>query len=158
MIHGPNVGNGFFDLPNSLIDAYNGFMIKYFLSLFLLTTMLILQIKGIHGWYYQVLFYDVYMHILGGVGVAFFISALIDSRILRPKSVFWGIVFGTLTFGFFWEFFEIYYNIARYPLWTTLYYLDTIKDLADDIIGGVVVAMISNVYTLRSKHPIKGSF
>jgi hypothetical protein len=124
---------------------------RYFISLLVLILVLILHVKGIHGLYHKIPLYDVYMHILGGIGIALFVSALINSRILRPKSVFWGVVLGTLAIGFFWEFFEIYYNIAKYPLWTKLYYLDTLKDLVDDVVGGMLVAFLSALYNAKKQ-------
>jgi len=38
--------------------------------------------------------------------------------------------------------FEGYYDIAGAPLWTGAYFVDTIKDLIDDMIGGAIVAWV----------------
>lgn len=84
--------------------------------------------------------YDIMMHILGGVGIGLFVAAIINlhGQSIKNKRKF--IIFSVIIVGFVWELFEIYYDLNGYPLWSKLYYLDTIKDLIDDTIGASLVA------------------
>jgi len=104
--------------------------------------------------YLKIPFYDIFVHMLGGLGIGFFISGLINSfkpDVSRRKLI---IITGTLIFGIVWELFEIRYNLAGHPFGTNAYYLDTLKDIIDDVVGGTLVALLwrSKIQRLKIKH------
>jgi len=90
--------------------------------------------------YVRTNFYDIPMHILGGFGLGLFFTALILStqkKNIRARAV---VILCVFIAGVIWELFEAYYNIAGYPVGTKLYWIDTVKDVVDDIIGGSIAA------------------
>lgn len=96
---------------------------------------------GLHGWYIQYWWYDIFMHILGGLAIGLLwisIATLFDITIKRK----WLIVLFTLIVGLAWEYFEIHFNLTGYPVGTKLYYEDTALDILDDIIGGFLAVCI----------------
>lgn len=97
---------------------------------------------GLNGLYYSIFQYDIYMHIFGGLTIALFLIALASSfkpdALNRRKN----IVLGVFIIGLGWELFEAYFNIAGAPVGTKAYYIDTIKDLIDDIIGSSLGAFL----------------
>ena len=93
--------------------------------------------------YIRFWFYDIILHILGGVGIAMSIYCFaIFSNIEWIKDNLIWIVIGTLLAGLTWELFEIYFNITGSKLWSRPYYIDTIKDLINDTIGAFFVYSI----------------
>lgn len=102
------------------------------LTLSVLLFTLILHLFGMYDYFYvRFWFYDIIVHILGGVGIA--LSTL---YILKdPKYI---IIF-VIICGILWEIFEVYYDISGSPFGTFPYFLDTVKDLVDDLIGGMFV-------------------
>jgi hypothetical protein len=118
---------------------------KTYISAFvILTIVLFAHISGLDGLYYQIDSYDIFMHILGGVGIGLFATALLRSY--RSGMCFSrrNIIFGVILVGIVWELFEIHFKLTGHPLWTKLYYIDTVKDMMDDTIGGAFVAWIMN--------------
>ncbi len=115
-------------------------MLTYAFALIILTAVLYGHIFGLHGWYMQIPAYDIGLHILGGIGIGLFLTAIVRMNIPKIRYPRIIIIIGVLIFGLVWEGFEIYFNIAGYHLWTRMYYIDTVKDLCDDIIGGSIVA------------------
>ena len=118
----------------------------YIFALVVLTAVLLAHLLGINGLYFQYSFYDIFMHILGGVGIGLFITAFVKSNFshfTNALHVRRNIVIGVFLVGIVWELFEIYFNIAGAPLWTKAYYIDTVKDLIDDMIGGAIVAWVA---------------
>ncbi len=103
---------------------------------------LVAHMAGINGFYYTIFQYDIYMHILGGITIGLFLYALISSFKLDLLNKRRNIIFGVFIIGIIWELFEAYYNIAGAPIGTKAYYIDTIKDLINDIIGGTVIAFL----------------
>lgn len=106
-------------------------------SLAVITLLLVLfmHLKGMaYHLYLNYWFYDIIMHVLGGIGIA--LSALYilkNPKYIIPATIFAGVV---------WELFEMYYGIAGAKLWTNAYYADTIKDLFDDTLGSVIIYFI----------------
>lgn len=117
-------------------------MITYILALIVLIVVLGTHLLGLTGLYITIFWYDIMMHILGGVGIALFLLAWVQlhGQGIVNKRRF--IIIGTIVAGLIWELFEMYYELNGYPLWSKMYYLDTIKDLIDDTLGAVVVAYI----------------
>jgi hypothetical protein len=117
----------------------------YFIAIIVLCFVLITHIIGIRGLYVAFPPYDIFMHICGGIGIGLAICAAIvlhGEKIVHKRRV---IIIGVLIVGIIWELFEIHYDITGSPLWTTPYYIDTIKDLIDDMIGGGIVAYICHI-------------
>lgn len=98
-----------------------------------LATIVILYLGNLggewFGWYRKAIFYDVPMHVLGGLGLGFFFMALLRTR--RP-SVVLAAVFGA---GLLWEIFEAVIGSAGAPFASKLYVLDTVKDFAANVFG-----------------------
>src|SRR3989344_1178730 len=88
--------------------------------------------------YTTVMWFDEMMHILGGMGLAFFLYWLNVTFIKSQKISFSVIIFFTFLLGLSWEVWETYYDIAGAPVGTNAYYIDTIKDLFNDIIGAII--------------------
>ena len=84
-------------------------------------------------------YFDVLVHILGGVWAGLFAAWALSHRPFRFALDFWQIVAAALCAGIVWEVFEAYVALTTFPADT----FDTIKDLIDDAIGGVIAAYIS---------------
>lgn len=89
--------------------------------------------------------YDILMHIAGGLGIGLALSAGI-----KHHSIFIGkekliVIVGVFIAGILWELFEIIYNISGHPFGTTLYFIDTVKDLFDDVIGGILALWLAHI-------------
>lgn len=119
-------------------------MKTYISALVVLGIVLFAHISGLDGLYYQIDSYDIFMHILGGVGIGLFSAALLRSYRYGAFFSRKNIVLMVIVVGIVWELFEIYFKLTGHPLWTKLYYIDTVKDLVDDTIGGVFIAWIVN--------------
>jgi len=97
---------------------------------------------GLDGWYMEYWWYDIFMHILGGFAVGLLIaSSMMVFGYKSPRRLF-HIVLGTLLIGLAWEYFEVYFELTGYPLGSQLYYIDTLIDVADDIIGGLMAMYV----------------
>jgi hypothetical protein len=87
------------------------------------------------------------MHIATGAGIA--LSAVWFFETLKKDSIkrnLWLIIILTFIAGIAWEVLEVYYNIAGHHYGTTRYWVDTIKDLADDTLGSVIVYIVTKKY------------
>lgn len=116
---------------------------RIYISAFIVLALVLgAHIIGLDGYYYTIDSYDIFMHIAGGAGIGLFVAALLRSY--RQGALFSrrNIILGVIAVGIVWELFEIYYELTGHPLWTKLYYIDTVKDMIDDVLGGVVVAWI----------------
>ena len=125
-------------------------MLNYIFALVMLVIVLAAHSFGLTGAYVEYGWYDIMMHILGGMGIALSVIAFLPlfkrfwmAIIKKPVRNSRRFVVGIVIFvGIVWELFEIYFNITSYPLWTKMYYLDTLKDLVDDTIGALVVVYV----------------
>ncbi|MEI8328168.1 MAG: hypothetical protein WCG02_03470 [Candidatus Taylorbacteria bacterium] len=120
-------------------------MLTYIFALIILFIMLVAHIFGINGLYYHYPFYDIFMHVLGGAGIGLLLIAFIRSNFSNFANILFlrrKVVLGVLVVGLMWELFEMYFDIAGAPLWTTAYYIDTAKDLINDVIGASIVAWL----------------
>jgi hypothetical protein len=103
---------------------------------------------GIYG---SVVWYDIFMHILGGFSIGFSVAAAMElhgGRIGWRRTLILAVV---LAAGIAWEIFEAYYDIAGAPFGTHAYWIDTVKDLIDDFIGGLLAVGIETQRILRAK-------
>ena len=93
--------------------------------------------------YWRVWWYDIPAHILGGMSVA--LGAAWLQTLYRKSPTLFFCIAAALVVGIAWEVFEATFGLTNFPADT----LDTIKDLCDDVIGGVIVAYIAT----RGKRP-----
>ena len=102
------------------------------LTLLALLSLLVLHIYGMsRHLYLNIWYYDVIMHLLGGVGIA-----LATLYVLKnPKY----IIIATFVMGIVWELFEVYFNLTGYVVGTMPYTIDTTKDLIMDTLGAFFV-------------------
>jgi len=117
-------------------------MLTYLSALLILAAVLIGQTIGIHGLWIREPLFHIVMHIAGGIGIGLFICALINSGILKPANKRRAVIVGAFIAGLIWEFVEVRYNITGYKVWTAPYFLDTVKDLINDLVGGTLVAWL----------------
>jgi len=113
-------------------------------TLLVLLSVLIFHILGMaEHLYIRFWFYDIFMHILGGMGIAMSVYCVIlFLKRDNIKNDLWKMLLLVLAAGLSWELFEVYFNIAGSRLWTTPYYIDTVKDLINDMIGAIIVIFI----------------
>ena len=117
-------------------------MLSYIFALITLIIVFTINTLGPVVTHIDLRFFDVVLHLLGGLGLGFFLAGLSTSFSqlgFRKRSY---IIFGVFLLGIAWELFEIYYDIAGYHLWTNPYYIDTAKDLIMDTISGTIVAYL----------------
>lgn len=117
-------------------------MYTYLSALVILGAVLIGQIVGLHSHLITKPLFHVIMHVAGGIGIALFTAALIESGLMRPRNRRRTVIAAALIAGIIWEAIEVYFKITGFRLWTTYYYLDTVKDLINDVIGGSLVAWL----------------
>lgn len=105
------------------------------LALFTLLVLLVtlkLHLLGMYDHLYlKFWYYDIIVHILGGIGIA--LSTLYILK--NPKYIF----ISTIICGILWELFEAYFGISGSPVGSSAYIIDTTKDLIDDMLGALIV-------------------
>ena len=90
---------------------------------------------GLHEHYLFIYFwFDILLHILGGLWVAV-LGAWAFSR-LGVHVTFWQLLGLALAVGIAWEMFEYLFGIGGSNFMS--YQADTLKDLADDCVGGAL--------------------
>jgi hypothetical protein len=105
------------------------------ITLALLLTLLFLQKSAIkYYWYVKFPPLDIFMHLLGGICIALSVFYVLKNT--RH------IIFFTILGGVAWELLELYFHISGHPFGTTLYYVDTTKDMIMDTLGAVMVYFI----------------
>lgn len=118
-------------------------MISYIFALAILTIVLIANALGPEATGISINYFDSVLHLLGGIGLGFFFLGLTRVGSLRGWHTTAGISLIVFACGVAWEVFELYFSIAGYTPWTTLYYLDTAKDMLLDVVGAALVAHIT---------------
>lgn len=93
-------------------------------------------------WYVRYPGFDILMHILGGLALAFSIFWIIKTFLPKYEPNFWSLIVLTLALGFAWEAMETMYDIAGAPVGTTKYYWDSAKDLVNDMLGAIIAAFL----------------
>ncbi len=114
----------------------------YILALVAASATYRFNLFGLDGWYVQIWWYDIFMHILGGVATGFFVCICLNILFPNKKINYLQVIFLTLVFGLIWEGIELYYDITGHPLGTVEYNIDTIADLINDMIGGTIARFI----------------
>lgn len=106
-----------------------------------LTTFLVyfLNYAGVKFyWYSSIVWFDMLMHFLGGVWVAFILLWVFPIKSLS-KNYFLKLFFGILFVGISWEVFEIIFNnIISENLFDIA---DTMSDLFFDMLGGTLASL-----------------
>jgi VanZ family protein len=127
-------------------------MIIYLLSGVIAIILLVSHLFGMDGLYYAYDWYDIPMHIVGGITLGLLAYQL--SHSLKDVSHFsWRkIILAIILIGLAWEIFESMFGIAGAPVGTYEYYFDTIKDLINDTLGAFIGMGIA---TLIHKHIYK---
>jgi hypothetical protein len=121
---------------------------KTYLSAFIV--LLLVAVANYIGQEYgvslMVPYYDVYLHLGGGAGIALMLAAMLRSYSAEYAATGKGrslVLLGLLCVGLVWELFEAFFNITGEPLGSKAYYIDTVKDLIDDMIGGGVALWLT---------------
>jgi len=96
------------------------------------------------GLYVTVDFYDIFMHLLVGFCLGLAIVAVSRSLGVESKKQIWIGAAVIVVFGVAWELFEAAYELAAAPVGTVPYYLDTTKDLFNDLFGAGVAFLLTN--------------
>lgn len=119
------------------------FMTTYLLALGFAIVLLGAHMVGLDGLYVSVPVYDIFMHILGGAGVALLLVGIAHSW--RPDLSHRGrfIIAGVVVVGLLWEVFEAAFGLTGYPVGSRLYWIDTVKDLIDDAIGAAMIVFVA---------------
>lgn len=133
-------------------------MIIYLFSGIFAVALLVLHLLGNAGFYFQYDWYDVMMHIMGGITLGFLgFQVAISHRHIREFS--WKkVILAVFLIGLAWEIFEAIFNIAGAPLGTSAYYVDTVKDLFNDCLGaGFAVYVATSVTGMVAKNKLTKS-
>lgn len=96
-------------------------------------------------WYYP--WYDIPIHLLGGLTIGFWGAALAARRGFRPWQAFIFCLLIAIAAGSIWEIFEYVTGISR----EIGYWFDTIKDLVDDILGTTVAVILYRITYKKRK-------
>lgn len=123
--------------------------------LFLQTFGLLVVIFLLHlgatrfDWYWQISWFDLLMHTLGGAFVALATVLCLGTQFRSTTARLWGPVIGALVVGLGWEVFEIVGDewitrtigfASTFPMSGDL--TDTLTDLLSDIIGAAGIALL----------------
>lgn len=92
--------------------------------------------------YQSVAYYDIFMHLLGGFAIGLSVAAAVELHGGMIRHKLWFILGTVLLAGLAWEAFEAYYDIAGAPVGTHAYWIDTVKDLIDDCVGGFLASAV----------------
>jgi VanZ family protein len=120
-------------------------MINYLISGIIAVILLIAHLYGLDGYYFIYDWYDIPMHIVGGISLGFLAYQL--SRSISSKRFSWKrILLGIICIGLAWEVFESVYGIAGAEVGTFDYYVDSIKDLINDSVGAIIGIVIASFF------------
>lgn len=120
--------------------------IPFIASCAVLVLVAVLHLLAIeHDWYFYFWWFDIMMHFLGGLWVGLITSAYLISpkNVLFPRSRSFGSLYMpifiiALIIGVGWELFELLGGIMH--LSDRGYLFDSVKDLLNDSLGGLVGA------------------
>jgi len=108
--------------------------------------LLVLHLWGMESeLYVKYWFYDIILHILGGVSIALAIYTVADVFNIATLKKFYVLVSLTFIAGIAWEVFEVYFDITGFHIGTREYNVDTFKDVVNDTIGAIAVGVISYI-------------
>ncbi|MBX4195928.1 DUF2238 domain-containing protein [Candidatus Parcubacteria bacterium] len=120
-----------------------GLLILTFVSVIVLGALH--QIGSLFFLYWDIVWFDTFVHFLGGFAVALlFLWFWYRARALpsRSRAIFLALIFVAIVSAG-WEVFEYIYDIAN-PTGGT-YQVDTLTDLFADIVGGAIAAFVGTI-------------
>ena len=122
---------------------------KFYFSLLVAFLIIIVNYcAGIYQVYWMLPWFDIPMHISGGLMVGLFAATGLDYiHINKRRSLY--IILAVIAVGVVWEFVECYFGITDGL--GPISRLDTIKDVIDDIIGGVLSIWFWNFVFNKTK-------
>ena len=103
------------------------------------------------GWYWIFRWFDIPMHILGGVFAGYLGMVIYMFRTGRKNPSLWIPLLTALIVGIAWEFLENAYGVSGL---NAVYRFDTIKDIIDDMMGGVISLALWDFFIYK-KQPQK---
>lgn len=115
-------------------------------------------LSSFYRWYDQIWWLDIPMHLIGGMWVALLFVYLFEKNVLKLEQIhFFKALILCLGFvalvGIFWEFYEYLSDVYIYnvhPLnlvFNPKNYPDTLSDLVNDFIGGIVA--LCSIYFIK---------
>lgn len=114
------------------------------LHLFLIQALVFLATVGLYfqlglrgGLVFTVFWFDILLHVLGGLWIG--LAAAWFFSLLGLRLSAWHVLMLALAGGGMWEAFEYVYDIGGSNFMS--YQMDTIKDLVDDGLGGAIAAL-----------------
>lgn len=120
-------------------------MIIYAFSGIMAVALLIFHLLGNQGLYFAYSWYDIFMHIMGGITVGFLAYQLSMSSKHIIQFSWKNIVYAVFLIGLAWEIFEAMFGIAGAPVGTRGWYIDSSADLINDCIGALFAVYISDI-------------
>lgn len=121
--------------------------------IFLLCVFGVSLVGLVYGWYLKWAYFNTILHFLGGLGVAlFFISYFAKSNFETKGKKFVAIVGAVALIGVLWEFAEFtastfvsdpLYDWTGYRVYFMGDLVDTVSDLAMDLLGGMIGYLFS---------------
>jgi hypothetical protein len=88
-----------------------------------------------HFYFFYYPWFDIPLHIIGGLTIGFWGVALAARRRYTPRQMFLFILLLAIAIGSVWEIFEYVSGLTRSEAG---YWFDTLKDLSDDIVGSLI--------------------
>jgi hypothetical protein len=114
-----------------------------------IVTITLHHLASTYSWYWLYRGIDIPMHMLGGLMAGFFTIVALD--IFSQKVTYTKILIGVLIVGILWEVLEWMYGLSGLSV---LYRYDVIKDIVDDLIGGLGACLIWKKYMHTSETEI----
>jgi hypothetical protein len=132
---------------NDFIDRRKIF--KY-LSLFMFIIFFLNFLGAKFYLYYSLWYFDIFMHFLGGLWVAFLLFYFFFNK--NFYVFVFQILLGVLLIGILWEIFEFFVNeiIATNPF----NFLDTISDIFCDLAGGVLGLILYKKIFIKKENKV----
>jgi hypothetical protein len=119
----------------NLLTMFNKYFLPMFLLIIVIAVLHFLAIKELYYW--SIWWYDIMMHFLGGLWVAFFVLWF-NSWIPLPISpnTLLRVVVAVIFVGILWEVYELVFGMTFVS--DDGYFIDTIQDFIMDTLGGIV--------------------
>lgn len=117
-------------------------MKRYIMPILIIAAVLYGQFSSVHTALIMSPTYHLVMHILGGLGIGLLARALVSRSPIGKRKKMALIILAAFAAGLLWEIIEVYFNVTGRILWSDAYFMDTTKDLLNDMIGGMIVAAI----------------
>ncbi len=122
---------------------------KFYFSLLVAFLIIIVNyFAGIYQVYWMLPWFDIPMHISGGLMVGLFAQTGLDYIHINKSRLLY-IILAVIAVGLVWELVECYLRLT--DGFGPISRLDTIKDIIDDIIGGVLSIWFWNFVFNKTK-------